>query len=65
MDWRLVHFAIEQGALLSIGPDAHDMAMLDNVKYGLAMARKGWAEAKHIVNTWTAKRFLEYARKKK
>jgi DNA polymerase (family 10) len=65
MDWRLVHFAIEQGALLSIGPDAHDMAMLDNVKYGLAMARKGWAEAQHIVNTWTAKNFLEYARKKK
>jgi DNA polymerase (family 10) len=65
MDWRLVHFAIEQGALLSIGPDAHDMAMLENVKYGLAMARKGWAEAKHIVNTWPAKKFLEYARKKK
>ncbi len=65
MDWRLVHFAIEQGALLSIGPDAHDMAMLDNVKYGLAMARKGWAEARHVVNCWTAKKFLEHARGKK
>jgi len=65
VDWRLVQFAIDQGALLSIGPDAHDMAMLENVKYGIAMARKGWAESKHIVNTWTAKQFMDYAKKKK
>ncbi|MCB2155992.1 DNA polymerase/3'-5' exonuclease PolX [bacterium] len=65
LDWRLVHFAIEQGCLLSIGPDAHAMSGLDHMKYGIAMARKGWAEKQHIVNTWSMDEFLQFAAAKR
>ncbi|MDK2971855.1 MAG: polymerase [Candidatus Sumerlaeota bacterium] len=65
LDWRLVHYAIDQGCLLSIGPDAHAIAGLDDVRYGLGAARKGWATKDDIVNCWSADKFIAYARDKK
>lgn len=65
LDWRLVHFAIEQGCRLSIGPDAHIMAGLEDTEYGLLMARKGWVESQHLVNCLTAQEFLHFARSRR
>lgn len=65
LDWRLVRFALECGCLLSIGPDAHEISGLDDLRYGLGIARKGWATADRVVNCWSAEKFLEYARVKK
>ncbi|MCC5876036.1 MAG: DNA polymerase/3'-5' exonuclease PolX [Candidatus Sumerlaeia bacterium] len=65
LDWRLVHYAIEKGCRLSIGPDAHAMDGLEDIKYGLAMARKGWVEPDHLVNTMSTGEFLKFAAARK
>jgi len=43
--------AIQEGVLLAIGTDAHHMEGLGLMPLGVAMARRGWAEAKDIANT--------------
>ena len=42
----------EAGVLLAIGSDAHSTAQLDQVRYGVFQARRGWIEARSVVNTW-------------
>ncbi len=53
LDWRLVKYAKEKGVYVCINPDAHNIDGLDVVKYGVGIARKGWLEAKDVVNTWS------------
>ncbi|GAC1466197.1 MAG: DNA polymerase/3'-5' exonuclease PolX [Gemmatimonadaceae bacterium] len=50
MDSHARH-AIELGALLVINTDAHAPANFDNLHYGVATARRGWAEAGNVLNT--------------
>ncbi len=51
-----VKAAIEAGCKLSIGTDAHTTDSLYSMQYGVAVARRGWAEKKYIVNTYTLQR---------
>ena len=43
--------AKEQGVLVSIDSDAHSVAELDNVRYGVNQARRGWLEKADVLNT--------------
>jgi DNA polymerase (family 10) len=43
--------AKEQGVLVSINSDAHTLADFDNLRYGIGQARRGWLEAKDVLNT--------------
>jgi DNA polymerase (family 10) len=52
--------ALDVGCLLVISTDAHNPAMLNNVHYGMAMARRAWATADRVVNTWPLEKLLEY-----
>ena len=52
MDWRHWREAREKGILTALNPDAHSVRELDNVRLGTTIARKGWLEAKDVVNTW-------------
>ena len=45
--------AQEGGALLAIGSDAHSTSQLEWIRYGVFQARRGWVEARPVVNTWT------------
>ncbi len=51
LDWRWVRQAIEKGAILSINPDAHEIAGLKDMYYGVLVARKGGAGKENILNT--------------
>jgi DNA polymerase (family 10) len=42
--------AIELGALLAINPDAHDTAGLADLRWGVSVARRAGAEARHLIN---------------
>ena len=53
LDWRLCKYAKEKGVMISINPDAHNIHGLKDVYYGVGIARKGWLEAKNILNTGT------------
>ena len=44
--------AQEAGVLLAIGSDAHSTAQLDQICYGVFQARRGWIEARSVINTW-------------
>jgi len=47
----IVREAVKEGVTLSLGTDAHHKDGLKNMKYGLAVARRGWATKKDILNT--------------
>jgi DNA polymerase (family 10) len=52
MDWRYIKYAKEKGVKFAICPDAHRIEGLDDIKYGISIARKGWLEAKDVINTY-------------
>lgn len=56
----LVRQAINQKVKLVINTDAHKLEHLDYIKYGIDVARRGWAEPKHIVNTQSTKQLLKW-----
>ncbi|MDI6810183.1 MAG: DNA polymerase/3'-5' exonuclease PolX [archaeon] len=54
LDLNDVHckMAKDYGVLVAISTDAHDaLQMRDVIRYGVATARRGWLEAKDVVNT--------------
>lgn len=52
--------ALDVGCLLVISTDAHNPAMLNNMHYGVAMARRAWATADRVINTWPLEKVLEF-----
>ncbi len=60
--------AQEAGALLVIDTDAHSVAQLELMRYGVSQARRGWIEARSVVNSWPwakLNRWLGQRRKRK
>lgn len=55
--------AIEHGCKLAINTDAHSEEHLKFIKLGIAVARRGWAEKKDIINAQPLKRFLKLLKK--
>lgn len=47
----LVHDAIKHGVKLCINTDSHTADQMDLIRYGVSVARRGWAEKKDIINT--------------
>ncbi len=43
--------ARDEGVLISINSGAHGIDELDNLRYGIAQARRGWLEPRHVLNT--------------
>lgn len=48
----------EMGIRISIGTDAHAVAELHHFKYGLATCRRGWLQARDVVNTYPVDELL-------
>lgn len=51
MDWRWWPLAREKGVRCAINPDAHSTAGLQDLHFGVGIARKGWLTRKDVVNT--------------
>jgi DNA polymerase (family 10) len=62
LDWRWLTLAKELGVRIFVNPDAHTVAELTHVRYGVGIARKGGLEAADVVNTWTLARVEKYFR---
>ena len=54
--------ALDVGCTLVISTDAHNPAMFNNMHYGVAMARRAWATADRVMNTWPLEKLLEFVR---
>jgi DNA polymerase (family 10) len=58
LDWRFCRYAKTQGVRVSINPDAHATGGLEDVPFGVNVARKGGLSCQDVVNTLEADRIL-------
>lgn len=65
LDWRHLIEAKRRGATVALGPDAHSVNALDNMRIGIGMARKGWLEASDLLNARDADGVIEFARSRR
>ncbi len=66
LDWRWVRRARDAGVMLVVNPDAHEPGEIAACRHGVGIARKGWLEKRHVLNTRTAaqvRRWLAARRK--
>ena len=56
----LVYEAREKGVKFVINTDAHANSHMDNMFYGVSVARRGWCEPKDILNTLSYKDFYNW-----
>lgn len=52
--------AIELGIPLSINTDAHSVSDLEMRHFGVATARRGWVEPRHVINTMEPQRIVDW-----
>jgi DNA polymerase (family 10) len=65
LDWRHARYAAERGVLLPINPDAHSVGGLDNVGWGVNVARKAWVGPRGVLNTWDLDEVEDYFAQRK
>ena len=41
MDWSHIPYALQRRVMISVNPDAHSIAEIDNIRWGVSAARKG------------------------
>ena len=65
LDLRDTHVraAIRAGAKILINTDAHRIEQLDMMRYGVLTARRGWATADDVLNTYTPGKLRRFLRK--
>jgi DNA polymerase (family X) len=51
LDWRWWPLAKEKGVKCSINPDAHGVERLQDLWFGIGVARKGWLTREDVVNS--------------
>jgi DNA polymerase (family 10) len=56
--------ARELGVPLVISTDSHETGSLAQIRYGVAVARRGWCEPHHILNTRPLEEFLAFFRQR-
>lgn len=57
-----VRRALELGVKLAVNSDAHDRDHFDVLRFGVATARRGWATAADVINTWPVDKLLRWRR---
>jgi DNA polymerase (family 10) len=58
LDWRWAAEALARGLKLVVNPDAHSVEGLDDVRWGIAVARKAGATRQDLVNCSDIEEFL-------
>lgn len=59
----LVRQAIEHNVTIVIDTDSHAMEQMDLMRYGVSVARRGWAQTKNIANSWKYDVFEKWLKK--
>ncbi|WP_426059702.1 helix-hairpin-helix domain-containing protein [Hymenobacter sp. B1770] len=65
LDWRWVRYALDQGVMLSINPDAHHTDGYADMRYGVLMGRKGLLTKEMTFNTKSLDEAAAYFEKRK
>jgi len=64
MDWRFINKAMDKGVMISINPDAHSIAGIEDIHYGVYAASKGGLTAEMCLNTKDLKGFEAWVAEK-
>ena len=64
MDWRWWHRARDLGVKAVINPDAHRVDGLQDLFYGIQVARKGWLRRQDVINCLPIKEVKEALKSK-
>ncbi|WP_281194855.1 DNA polymerase/3'-5' exonuclease PolX [Halorubrum sp. F4] len=59
-DGSAVRAAVDAGATIAVNTDAHSPRELDNARYGVHTARRGWAEATDVLNAYSLDELREF-----
>ncbi len=65
LDWRWGIKASRMGLKTSINPDAHSLEGLQDVRFGLGIARKAWYGKKDVLNTFSVEQLQAFFKSKK
>jgi DNA polymerase (family 10) len=52
--------ASDDGVMISIGTDAHGIAHLNYMRYGVGIARRAWLEKNDVINTYSYRKLKKY-----
>jgi DNA polymerase (family 10) len=63
LDWQYCKRAKAKGVRLVINPDAHSTIGLDDLPFGVDVARRGWLETNDVLNTRSVSDVLPLLRK--
>lgn len=55
-----IRAARDAGVKFAVDTDAHSVADLDNLPYGIGTAQRGWLTCDDVINTWPLDRLLEF-----
>jgi DNA polymerase (family 10) len=58
-----IRAARDAGVKFAIDSDAHSVADLGNLRYGIGTAQRGWLTADDVINTWPLERLRAFLRK--
>jgi DNA polymerase (family X) len=61
----LVFKALRHGVKFAIDSDSHSTTHMANMRYGIALAQRGWVTADDVVNTWPLARLREFVAAKR
>lgn len=64
LDWKWIPYAMQQGVMISINPDAHSKSNMDLLEYGLRVARKGGLVKSMCINALDADGFYQHLHRK-
>lgn len=62
LDWTWGNKAKQAGLYTSINPDAHSIEGIDDIQYGVRLARKAKFDQVRVLNSLTAEEFLTWAK---
>jgi len=65
LDWRFCRGAVARGIPMAIDPDAHSVAEIGLVPYGIGIARKGWVTAASTLNAKSAAEFDDWRKRRR
>jgi DNA polymerase (family 10) len=54
-----IHVCKNMGIKMVINTDTHQVDQLRLMDFGVAQARRGWAEKEDIINAWPVEKFLQ------
>jgi DNA polymerase (family 10) len=64
LDWRAAQTAKNKGIKLGIHPDAHSIAGMEHIAYGVGIARKAWLTKEDVTNTMPLAKIVKFLRRR-